>query len=111
MLLAHLRSFLVNNVLFALPRFPFPSLLRHVFNFNFLSALRRASHAIMGLPIDSKAASLSGEPRKRQLVHLKTKEECRLGNEMIQVWTVELPSKHAEGILKYVTHPHLYHAN
>lgn len=39
---------------------------------------------------------------KRHMVHLKTKEECRLGNETIQVWTVELPSKHAEGILRYV---------
>ncbi|EME86048.1 uncharacterized protein MYCFIDRAFT_132181 [Pseudocercospora fijiensis CIRAD86] len=36
------------------------------------------------------------------MVHLKTKEECRLGNETIQVWTVELPSKHAEGILKVI---------
>jgi hypothetical protein len=36
------------------------------------------------------------------MVHLKTKEECRLSKETIQVWTVELPSKHAEGILKSV---------
>ncbi|KAK3064059.1 hypothetical protein LTR53_018642, partial [Teratosphaeriaceae sp. CCFEE 6253] len=43
-----------------------------------------------------------GEPRKRRMVHLKTKEECRLGNETIRVWTVELPSKHAEGILKVI---------
>ncbi|KAK0254252.1 hypothetical protein B0A54_04385 [Friedmanniomyces endolithicus] len=39
---------------------------------------------------------------KRRMLHLKTKEECRLGNETIQVWTVELPSKHAEGILKVI---------
>jgi tRNA-specific adenosine deaminase 3 len=39
---------------------------------------------------------------ERRMVHLKTKEECRLSNETIQVWTVELPSKHAELILKYV---------
>lgn len=36
-----------------------------------------------------------------RMIHLKTKEECRLKNETIQVWSVELPSKHAEGILKY----------
>ncbi|KAK4550865.1 hypothetical protein LTR36_000445 [Oleoguttula mirabilis] len=84
--------------------FPFPPLLRHVFHFqlHLLAAFNRARHAIMGLPIDSKAASLSGEARKRQMLHLKTKEECRLGNETIQVWTVELPSKHAEGILKVI---------
>jgi tRNA-specific adenosine deaminase 3 len=40
------------------------------------------------------------------MVHLKTKEECRLGNETIQVWTVELPSKYAEGILRYQTSQH-----
>lgn len=50
---------------------------------------------------DSKAAVVP-DP-KRHMVHLKTKEECRLGNETIQVWTVELPSKHAEGVLKYLT--------
>ncbi|CAK4031136.1 tRNA-specific adenosine deaminase subunit tad3 [Lecanosticta acicola] len=38
----------------------------------------------------------------RKMTHLKTKEECRLGNETIQVWTVELPSKHAEGILRAI---------
>ncbi|GAB7366635.1 hypothetical protein MBLNU230_g8618t2 [Neophaeotheca triangularis] len=37
-----------------------------------------------------------------RMVHLKTKEECRLKNETIQVWSVELPSKHAEGILKVI---------
>lgn len=41
---------------------------------------------------------------ERRMVHLQTKEECRLSNETIQVWTVELPSKHAEGILKYIHH-------
>lgn len=41
---------------------------------------------------------------ERRMVHLQTKEECRLSDETIQVWTVELPSKHAEGILKYVSH-------
>ena len=43
----------------------------------------------------------SGDEKCR-MVHLKTKEECRLGDETIEVWTVELPSKHAEGILRYV---------
>ncbi|KAF2772268.1 hypothetical protein EJ03DRAFT_348652 [Teratosphaeria nubilosa] len=42
------------------------------------------------------------EPRKRRMLHLKTKEECRLGNETIKVWSVELPSKYAEGILKVI---------
>ena len=48
------------------------------------------------------AVPLVSDTHKRRMLHLKTKEECRLGNETIQVWTVELPSKHAEGILKYV---------
>ena len=56
----------------------------------------------MASPVESKAPSDSDWSPKRQMVHLKTKEECRLGNETIQVWTVELPSKHAEGILKWV---------
>ena len=54
----------------------------------------------MSSPVDSKAPSEVDIPLKRRMVHLKTKEECRLGNETIQVWTVELPSKHAESILK-----------
>ena len=54
---------------------------------------------------DSKVSSPDIRPPKRQMVHLKTKEECRLGNETIQVWTVELPSKHAEGVLKCVAPP------
>ena len=51
---------------------------------------------------DSKVSSPIHRPLKRQMVHLKTKEECRLGNETIRVWTVELPSKHAEGVLRCV---------
>ncbi|KAK5172752.1 uncharacterized protein LTR77_002872 [Saxophila tyrrhenica] len=43
-----------------------------------------------------------GRPVSHRMAHLKTKEECRLGNETIQVWTVELPSKHAEWVLKIV---------
>lgn len=97
MLLDQVRSFLVS----VFTQWRLPPLLRHVFNINLLSAFKRVGNAIMGAPIDSKAPSVSGEPRKRQMLHLKTKEECRLGNETIQVWTVELPSKHAEGILKY----------
>ncbi|KAF2478737.1 hypothetical protein BDY17DRAFT_328258 [Neohortaea acidophila] len=58
----------------------------------------------MAARADSKAPSPT-EPAElpvRQMIHLKTKEECRLGNETIQVWAVEMPSKHAEGILKVV---------
>ncbi|KAK5131331.1 hypothetical protein LTR08_000997 [Meristemomyces frigidus] len=54
----------------------------------------------MGVPIGT--TTTAAEPVKRQMLHLKTKEECRLGNETIRVWTVELPSKHAEGILKVI---------
>lgn len=75
----------------------------HVFN-NLIHLPRRAfAHATnMASRHDSKMASPLHRPSKRQMVHLKTKEECRLGNETIQVWTVELPSKHAEGVLRYV---------
>jgi len=48
----------------------------------------------------SQASTELSSASKRGLTILKTKEECRLGNETIQVWTVELPSKHAEGVLK-----------
>lgn len=41
------------------------------------------------------------DTQKRQMIHVKTKEECRLANETIDVWSIELPSKHAESILKY----------
>ena len=61
---------------------------------------RLRSAARMASPVDSKAPSEADGPLKPRMMHLKTKEECRLGNETIQVWTVELPSKHAEGILK-----------
>ncbi|KJX96109.1 hypothetical protein TI39_contig831g00007 [Zymoseptoria brevis] len=58
---------------------------------NLMSALRRDSkHHIADVDV------------KRRMVHLKTKEECRLSKETIQVWTVEMPSKHAEGILKVI---------
>ncbi|OQN98232.1 hypothetical protein B0A48_15508 [Cryoendolithus antarcticus] len=39
---------------------------------------------------------------KRRMRHVKTKEECRLGNETLEVWSVELPSKHAENILRVI---------
>lgn len=66
--------------------------------------IRLAQIASMASPVDSMAPlDLAGRSNRR-MVHLKTKEECRLGNETIQVWTVELPSKHAEGILRYA-HP------
>lgn len=102
-LLSGLRSFLTNNVLFAWGNFP--AFLHHVFShLNPFLALQRLRHAAMGRPIDGQQAKGGEQQRpKNRMVHLKTKEECRLGNETIQVWTVELPSKHAEGILKY--HP------
>lgn len=59
--------------------------------------------AIMAMMPRRRDSKFDTEPEPtRRMVHLKTKEECRLGNETIQVWTVELPSKHAEGILKYL---------
>lgn len=64
----------------------------------------RADLTNMASPVDSKAPSEADVCNKPRMVHLKTKEECRLGNELIQVWTVELSSKHAEGVLKYVNH-------
>lgn len=67
-----------------------------IFNF----ARRCVGCSNMASSADSKTPNESLKPQKRKMVLLKTKEECRLGNEMIQVWTVELPSKHAEGILK-----------
>jgi tRNA-specific adenosine deaminase 3 len=72
-----------------------------------ITALRRIVDfaANMASRKDSKVPSPDIRPPKRQMVHLKTKEECRLGNETIQVWTVELPSKHAEGVLRCVDAP------
>ncbi|QIX02496.1 hypothetical protein AMS68_008013 [Peltaster fructicola] len=57
----------------------------------------------MSSPVDS----LLGSPDalfadERRMQHIKTKEECRLANETIDVWCVELPSKHAEGILRMI---------
>jgi tRNA-specific adenosine deaminase 3 len=57
--------------------------------------------AAMALRRDSVLSHDDVAASQRHMVHLKTKEECRLGNETIQVWTVELPSKYAEGILRY----------
>ena len=81
--------------------------LQYAFSTTFQSARQRVGFlAKMASPVDSKMSSdiniIVDSPPKRQMMHLKTKEECRLGNETIQVWTVELPSKHAEGILKCV---------
>lgn len=74
----------------------FTSILRYTNITALMAALRR----------DSKVADDTIAVPKRHMVHLKTKEECRLGNETIQVWTVELPSKHAEGILRQVHQHH-----
>lgn len=59
--------------------------------------------AIMPRAKGSKAFDLAGDIQRRQMVHIKTKEECRLANETVDVWSIELPSKHAEAILKCVT--------
>lgn len=83
--------------------------LRHVFRFLRNGVLylfnliwRRLTHANMASAISSRVVSETNGMPKRRILHLKTKEECRLGNDTIQVWTVELPSKHAEGVLKWV---------
>lgn len=75
-----------------------------------LALLLRSPHtppqppsAIMPRAKGSKAIDLAGDYQRRQMVHIKTKEECRLANETVDVWSIELPSKHAEAILKCVT--------
>lgn len=78
--------------------------LRNVFFYIFNLVIgRRLAHARMASPVDSKAASEEGLPRRRQMIGLKTKEECRLGQDTLTVWTVELPRKHAEGVLRYAS--------
>jgi len=74
-----------------------------------LALLLRSPHAtspptsaIMPRAKGSKALDLAGDIQRRQMVHIKTKEECRLANETVDVWSIELPSKHAEAILKCV---------
>lgn len=80
------------------------NLLVYIFNLVFR---RRIASANMASPVDSKAPIEDGPPpRRRQMIGLKTKEECRLGNETITVWTVELPRKHAEGVLRYASLSH-----
>lgn len=59
----------------------------------------------MSSPVDSMSPSDGLLSTAKRMVHVKTKEECRLGNETIEVWCIELPSKHAEGILKSVPPP------
>lgn len=80
-------------------------LLEDGFLFLFRFLLRTSQRALaftanMASRVDSKVPTPNMQPPKRQMVHLKTKEECRLGNETIQVWTVEMPSRYAEGVLK-----------
>lgn len=80
--------------------------LRHIFLYTFNLVFRQhLAHANMASPVDSLAPGEVGMPPKRQMIGLKSKEECRLGNETITVWTVELPRKHAEGVLRYASHP------
>lgn len=104
-LLGDVRAFLVNGwSQWALPRLAtdfFRNVTTHFFNIFHHASFGIAHHVMQTIRRDSKATA-APEP-KRHMVHLKTKEECRLGNETIQVWTVELPSKHAEGILKSVS--------
>lgn len=102
--LLRLRAFLHTCIHAASLRNLLP-LLRNAFLFLSQLARRAVERANMASPVDSKAPSHHDEHGKRRMVHLKTKEECRLGNDTIQVWTVEMPSKHAEGILKYLHHP------
>lgn len=110
-----LRSFLVQALWPWPPVSDFANFFRHVF---FNNPLFRSLHhlfattrsTIMAPRRDSKVDDDLIAPPPRQMIHLKTKEECRLGNETIRVWTVELPSKYAEGILRCVSsfcHPHL----
>jgi hypothetical protein len=79
---------------------------RHAFTYILSTTLfRQQPHAsppaTMPRAKGTKAiVDLVGDAQKRAMVHVKTKEECRLGNETIDVWSVELPSKHAETILR-----------
>ena len=94
--------------LFAALRDSFAEVLRHFFerHVNNLALLREhftnliTGSSTMLSPVDSAHASECEDTTKSRMKHVKTKEECRLGNETTQVWTVELPSKHAEGVLK-----------
>jgi hypothetical protein len=101
-LFEHFRTFLVNVSKHSRAVLS-PLFGRHVFHLtaplalaSFILALRYATMAVLQPP----KTTTTSEGRPRRMVHLKTKEECRLGEETIQVWTVELPSRHAEGILK-----------
>jgi hypothetical protein len=70
---------------------------------DFALLLRSPHAAIMPRAKGSKAIDPVADIQRRQMVHVKTKEECRLANETVDVWSIELPSKHAEGILKSVS--------
>ncbi|KAK4633683.1 tRNA-specific adenosine deaminase subunit TAD3 [Fulvia fulva] len=94
-----MRSFL-NGLLMPLARVATFS--QHASHFIFRNT-KIFHRAIMAMAATRRDSLLDNDPEpKRRMVHLKTKEECRLGNETIQVWTVELPSKHAEGILRVI---------
>lgn len=92
-----LRSFLAEGVNKAAV---FASL-AHFFRYVFTIVLRYTNITALMAALRRDSKTIDDVVAKRHMVHLKTKEECRLGNETIQVWTVELPSKHAEGILRY----------
>lgn len=99
-----MRDFL-NGLLMPLARVA--TFFQHASNFIFRNT-NIFHRAIMAMAATRRDSLLDNDPEpKRRMVHLKTKEECRLGNETIQVWTVELPSKHAEGILRYACIAHV----
>lgn len=93
-----LRSFLAEGVNQAALFAP----LAHFFRYVFSIILRYTNITALMAALRRDSKTVDDVAVKRHMVHLKTKEECRLGNETIQVWTVELPSKHAEGILRYL---------
>lgn len=85
--------------------------LRNVFTYFLPAALFGYMPRYASLPANmprakgTKAIDLAGDVQRRAMVHVKTKEECRLANETVDVWSIELPSKHAESILKYDSTP------
>jgi len=87
---------------------PALAFLRHVFIYFLPAALFGYIPPYAALPANmprakgTKAVDLAGPVQRRGMVHVKTKEECRLANETVDVWSIELPSKHAESILKCV---------
>jgi len=65
-----------------------------------LASTSQPPSATMPRAKGSTVHDVDEDVQRRQMVHVKTKEECRLANETVDVWSIELPSKHAENILK-----------